>query len=106
MSITPIKPSEVFEAKRISFPDFVLIAFNSLITEHWDGYRSVIRQKAVVARIIEESRGTTNPNQIFEKKWLDVEDIYRKEGWEVEHDKPGYNENYEAFFVFAKKKNR
>lgn len=106
MSITPIKPSEVFEAKRNSLPDFVLIAFNALITEQWDGARSVVHQKAVVARIIEESRGTTTPGQIFEKKWLEVEDIYRKEGWEVKYDKSGWDESYDAFFVFSKKKNR
>lgn len=28
--------------------------------------------------------------------WLDLEDIYRDEGWTVEYDSPGYNETYEA----------
>jgi hypothetical protein len=33
---------------------------------------------------------------------MDVEDVYQKAGWEVEFDKPGYNEDYEANFKFSK----
>jgi hypothetical protein len=40
---------------------------------------------------------------MFNKHWFDIEDIYRKAGWAVEFDKPGYNESYESFFVFKKK---
>lgn len=39
---------------------------------------------------------------IFDKHWLDIEDTYRKAGWNVEYDKPGYCENYDAYFVFSK----
>ena len=102
MSVEPIKPSEIAK----SVPDFVLKAFNVLIAEQWDGDSSVVHQKAVVAKIIEESGGETTATQIFEKKWLDVEDVYRKKGWFVVYDKPGWDESYEAFFRFTKKKNR
>ena len=36
--------------------------------------------------------------------WLDVEGIYRKAGWDVEYDSPGYCEDYPATFKFRKKK--
>ena len=39
-------------------------------------------------------------SMIFEKHWLDFEDIYRKAGWFVNFDKPAYNETYDAFFEF------
>jgi hypothetical protein len=40
---------------------------------------------------------------IWENKWLDVEDEYRKNGWEVEYDKPGLGESYPARFIFKPK---
>ncbi len=42
-------------------------------------------------------------SEIYERHLLDVEPSYRAEGWEVEYDKPGYNETYEATFTFRKK---
>ena len=41
---------------------------------------------------------------VFSNHWLDVEDIYREQGWNVEYDKPTYNETYDAYFVFSVKK--
>ena len=41
--------------------------------------------------------------KVFKNKWLDVEEVYRKAGWKVEYDKPGYCEDYEAYFVFEKR---
>lgn len=40
-------------------------------------------------------------NVVFANKWLDIEDIYREQGWRVDYDKPAYNENYQASFTFA-----
>ena len=42
-------------------------------------------------------------NDIFDKGSLNVETIYRKDGWNVEYDKPGYNESYDASFKFSRK---
>jgi hypothetical protein len=42
---------------------------------------------------------------IFDKHYLDVEDIYRGVGWIVEYDRPGYSEGYEPYFTFRKKPN-
>ena len=35
---------------------------------------------------------------------MDFEDLYRKSGWSVSYDKPAYNENYDAFLIFNKRK--
>ena len=40
--------------------------------------------------------------EIYDKNWLDVEDVYESAGWKVEYDKPGYNENYEPTFTFSR----
>lgn len=42
-------------------------------------------------------------NIVYGKQYLDVEDIYRKEGWKVVYDKPAYCETYEPTFTFSKK---
>jgi hypothetical protein len=47
------------------------------------------------------NRGLTRQG-MYDKGWMDVEDVYQKAGWEVEFDKPGYNEDYEANFKFSK----
>ena len=33
---------------------------------------------------------------------MDIESIYRADGWGVYYDKPGYNETYTATFEFTK----
>jgi len=43
-------------------------------------------------------------NKIFEMGWLDVEDAYRAQGWNVVYDRPGYCESYEASFIFTRGK--
>jgi hypothetical protein len=97
----PISPKEVASRKEASIPDEVFEVFNDLISQNWDGHRATVSQDDAVRQIAKKmgvSRG-----EAFNKGWLDVEDSYRKKGWKVEYDKPGYNESYSAFFVFKKK---
>lgn len=99
--VQPIKPSEVIRGKEKNLPDAVLEAFNELIAQNFSGRSATIKQDDVVALMVE--KGLT-PREIFDKHYLDVEDIYRAVGWVVEYDKPGYNESYHAYFVFKKKR--
>jgi hypothetical protein len=97
--VGPIKPSEVAKLKANIFPDAVFEAFNELLARGSVGNRSItIKTKDVVALM--EEKGLKR-DDIFNKGWLDVEDVYRKAGWKVEYDKPGYNETYEATFKFS-----
>lgn len=97
MSVKPIRPDEIVEGKQNSLPDSVLETFNALISENWDGHSSRILQRDVVDRI-KRKMDTDH----FKTSWLDVESIYRKAGWDVEYDKPGFNESYDASFTFTK----
>jgi len=94
----PIRPDEVAQAK--VFPKAVFAAFNELIAEKYQSRRAVIRQDAVIERILAKDP-TLRRGDIFDKGWLDVEDLYRAQGWIVEYDKPGYCETYEATFTFT-----
>lgn len=97
--VEPIKPSEVSAARETSIPDAVIEAFNELIVENARGRWATVMQKAVVDRIVEKTGCTRD--EIFKKGWLDVEDVFRRAGWTVDYDKPGYNESYEANFRFS-----
>ncbi len=103
--VLPISPQEVIQQKKNDIPDEALEAFNELIARNWNGNESRVPQKDVVALMIKKG---LNNHDIFNNGWLNVEDIYRartqeSDGWEVEYDKPGYNESYEAYFIFRPK---
>jgi hypothetical protein len=102
-NVKPITPKEVVKEKLLSIPDEVIEAFNELIAKNWDGYRAGMKQDDIVA-LIKQKMSLKKDDTIFERHWLDVEDIYRKVGWIVEYDKPAYNESYDATFEFRKKK--
>lgn len=99
MSVEPISP-EYVASRRPLVPDEVINVFNELIQEKFDGKRAVVAQDKAVDLIVE--RMAIGREMIFRNKWLDVEPLYREAGWLVEFDKPGYNEDYTARFVFTK----
>jgi hypothetical protein len=100
--VEPISPNEV---KKI-IPDFVIEAVNHLIKEKWNGVNATVLQDEILDIIASDDIDDDKPSkrEIFEKNWLDFEDLYREKGWIVEYDKPGYNEFYKAKFIFKKKK--
>ncbi len=99
MTVKPIKPNEVVEKK--VFPDEVITAFNELIAKNFSQGEASFKQEDIVKLIVAKGikRNTIYPNHL-----LDVEELYRAQGWEVEYDKPGFNETYEPTFTFRKKK--
>jgi hypothetical protein len=105
--IKPISPDNVVKAKKASLPDEVIESFNELIAKNWNGSYSEFKQDDVIDLILgkmdwpKESR-----HDLFENNWLDVEPIYEAQGWKVDYDKPGYNEDYSATFNFSKDKKR
>lgn len=108
MSVKPITPAEVPDAKAATFPDEVLQAFNELIAENYRDGQSVVLQDAVVDRIVAKLNANlgVKPHQrqeVFTRGWLDVEEVYRKAGWIVEYDKLAYNEEYLASFTFTRR---
>lgn len=100
MATKPVTPNDVVTIKKSLIPDEAIESFNELIAENFLDGHSQFTQKKVVARMVKKGLST---NDIYNKGWLDVEDIFRKAGWKVEYDKPGYNEDYEATFSFSKK---
>lgn len=99
MPVKPITPNEV-SVKAI--PEAVIEAFNKLIMIKFDGSQSHIKQKEAVSAIMKNMK-LKDSKKIFDNHWLDVEPIFRKAGWKVTFDNPGFNETYEPSFIFKKK---
>ena len=100
--VEPISPEDIPEARAAVIPPEVIEAFNYMIALKFSGGRAVIRQDDVLERIC--STLNVSRETVFNKHYLDVEDIYRDKGWSVTYEKPGYNETYPATFTFATKK--
>lgn len=99
MKTKPISPDEVAKLRENFIPEAIFKAFNELIVSRWDGRESSFTQEEVVA-VAKKLGHVVN----YVNHELDVEDIYRAAGWIVEYNKPGYNEEYPAYFSFKRKK--
>jgi hypothetical protein len=93
----PITPDEA--EVREDVPGEVFDAFNELIREG----HGTVKQVDVVTRILFKMPHVER-HEIFNRGWLNVEGAYRKAGWTVQYDKPGYNESYEAYFTFTRRR--
>ena len=106
--ILPIKPEEVIGAKQKFIPDKMFESVNEMIVRTWNGSKATFRQDDLIIKYLDkigEPNNFTNRNKIFDNHLLDFEDIYREQGWYVEYDKPGYDEDYPATFTFRKTRN-
>ena len=45
-----------------------------------------------------------NRKKAFDEHLFDFEDAYRNEGWEVSFSQPSYDEDYDSYYSFKKKK--
>jgi hypothetical protein len=95
----PMKPSDVRAMKTATIPEGVFAVFNRLIAASWDGHEARVSQKVAASEV---SAALNIPrSEVYERHYLDVEESYRALGWNVEYDKPGYNETYDATFHFT-----
>ena len=99
--VAPLTPAEVVAYKRdITMPGAVIAIFNELIACRYLDGRAVVRQDEVVTKMRELGM---NVDDVYKNGWLDVEDIYRAAGWNVEYDKSGYNEGHPPTYTFERR---
>ena len=98
--IKPITPEDM---PKIHVPDEIIDIFNRHIKKNWNGDDSTILQEDLIHDIVNETGKTRS--EIYDKRWLDVEDIYRDAGWDVEYCSPCAmdGENFKPYFRFKKK---
>ena len=101
----PLTPKEASEEKLSIIPSFVFDVFNAFLSTRSEQSSIRIGQNEVVQMLVTLKPGLDR-NEVFDKGWLDIESAYRKAGWNVEFDKPGYCETYEASWEFTRKGKR
>lgn len=105
--VKPMKPDEVLDRKIETIPDAIFEAVNAMIALKWNGSEATFRQDDLLKKYFEISKETDDRatlDKLYDNHQMDFEDAYRREGWKVEYDKPGYNESYEPTFTFKVKK--
>lgn len=103
MTVKLISPKDVSSIKAALIPEFVIDSWNQIIAKNWNpnSKKSHVLQNEIIELILTNSDREISRNDIFSNHWLDIEGIYREQGWKVVFDKPGYNESYEASFEFS-----
>lgn len=96
--VQPIKPEEVIAEKARNFPGLVLESFNELITKNFCNGSAIVKQNDVIELMVKKG---LNENEILSQGWIDVENLYRKAGWQVDYDKPASDEVCDAYFKFT-----
>lgn len=104
-------PEDVLKKRVETIPDYVIDAFNDLLTENYQENETItfayIEQEDVIRKILEYSTDDELTREtIFKKHYLDIENLYRNNGWEVDYKKPMFNEYFKAYFVFKSKKDK
>ena len=103
-SVGPISPKEAQERHLGSeIPGEVYAVFNRILSERF-AHSITIKQKEVVQKVIDEMRigeQDVTAQYIFDHHWLDIGPAYEKLGWLVMYYKPGYNESWEAYWIFS-----
>jgi len=86
----PITSQEVCKSRQNRIPDFVIEAFNNLITKNLNNMDNpdgaYIGQNEIIKEIIMcaiKTNQQVTPQQIFENKWFEIENLYSKAGWKV-----------------------
>lgn len=92
--VNPVRPDELVPANERQIPDVVFDVFNAHLTRGSAKASTGIRieEEDIVRELVK--RGLKKAD-IFGKKWLQVEPIYRQAGWEVVYSRP--NLAYEYF---------
>jgi len=97
----PFSPDQVADRKSKEIPDYVFDVWDTLIATAWNGSTARVVQNVAIEALLKHT-ASGDRKEVFDKGWLDIEEIYRAVGWKVHYDKPGYNETYDAYFVFKK----
>jgi hypothetical protein len=99
--VSPYSPAQAKEERAQTTPAAVITVVNELLAQRSENQRITITQEEVVEALIE--RFIIPRENIFLNYMLNFESAYRANGWNVEYDKPGWNESYKAHWVFSQK---
>lgn len=88
METTPITPGEVEDLKDSKLPPEVIEIFNELIIKNWNGTCADVAAQVAAVEVASKLDITTD--EVYSRKLLDVEHMYRQAGWDVEYESPRF----------------
>jgi hypothetical protein len=97
--ILPITPAQAKNTESDFIPDWIIGVFNTMISAKYSNGESSFKRDEIIDAIQLVDR-SLHRQDIFDRKWLDVEPVFRRAGWKVEYDQPAYNESYEPTYTF------
>tara|TARA_B100000508_G_scaffold105538_1_gene83716 strand:+ start:3692 stop:4000 length:309 start_codon:yes stop_codon:yes gene_type:complete len=96
-----LSPKELEKFRKDSIPDIVMETFNQMLADCYGTGYVIIHDKDIVAALVKKG---LDRSEIYRKGWLGLaRDMYRKQGWNVYYDAPGYCESYDAYTRFSSK---
>lgn len=101
--VKPFTPADARKQKAQGIPNEIIEAVNELLAKNFSDSTIIIRQKDIEKQALLKLPGLT-ASDLYDRKWMDIEDMFRDAGWDVYYDKPGYNESYDAYFEFKPKR--
>ncbi len=102
--IKPITPEEAVGEHGASIDPLIIKVVNKFLSDGFsrlNGEVSIKQEEIVTA--YKAAGGKLSGEQLFEKKQLDFEDLYREAGWKVSYNSPDRGESFKEYFKFAKK---
>lgn len=81
MAVKPISPKEAGRGPAI--PDIVIETVNRHLQRHGNSERITLPQAALVDDLVSQG---LDREEIYDKGWLDFENLYRDQGWDVEYE--------------------
>ncbi len=93
----PAGPDDLPPAQKREIPPFVFDVVNKLLAEAED--REFIKLELYLVKQSILSNMPTDEGP-FHADWLDFEQAYRDAGWKVIYDRPPWNEDYDACYLF------
>lgn len=100
--VEPIKPKDIIDNLDDIIHPAVIKAVNALLKEQYRGGTVTIKLKEVISRA-KQICPDLSPQEMEDKKHLDFEPVFRKAGWKVTYDQPGWDETYDSYFEFSSK---
>lgn len=99
----PITPDEAKNKKANSIHPKMIETVNDLLAKHYNDHTIVLKQEDIISEFLKRVPEYGRKN-IFDNNQLDFERVFKKYGWNVSYDRPGYNETYSPSFEFRRKK--
>jgi len=82
-------------------PPSVFKVMRELVASKLVENKAIVTQEEAVNAISKKLK--CSKAAVVTRHYLEIEDVFRQEGWDVKYRKPGFNEKFEANFRFKKR---